>query len=683
MAEEGKAPFLQAKAFTDITFHSRKRDPDERSTPQGFTFANLDELYGITVATGKSVFSDNVADDPRVGALPKGHPRIECYCGLPFYFYGELIGMVGLANRPGGYEEEIQTTLAPLLSTIGSLIHAHRTEVYRAKYAAEMRDINVELQAHVEDRTRELMELNKKLREEVEERKAAQLAAEEAARARSLFLAKMSHELRTPLAPAIGLLDMLEEADNLTEDQQGLVRTVQGSSRTLLGLVNSVLEFAKGGAAIAEPNLSEVRLASEVRRREGLFDATAADHGISLSTKVAKSIENGSRRLVVETDAVRIGQLLNNLTSNGIKFARARVDVVVSCWDPHGVAGRRHDGIPETMTRDAIAPGTGTDRGFVILPQSGMQDTHGRTEVRAPHKVRQLWLDARLPPPPTGHCAVCISVVDDGAGVDEASQAKVFDAFVQGSDFAEGASTDSGEDAGKILGPRLEKLDRHGGYVPGTGLGLSICREVAMVLKGRIALESKQGLGSTFSVLIPMRVVRPASRPVELAIGAAGAAGGVGGVDSFTAADGASPIASRKRIEPLPDRLARLKYLIVDDNRTNRKVVHLQLKKLGIPPRNFVFAEDGLEAIHAQESAPADIIFMDLSMPRCGGVEATRRILAACPLDGPRPLVIALTANMFAFEEEGSHGAGFTRIVTKPTEINTLRSVLVGLPVAR
>lgn len=667
--------YLRTRALTNISWDAPTREAYDLLRAEGFQFKNMNTLFGITVMTGETVIANDVRTDPRAGGLPPGHPPLNRYCGIPFYFDGEMIGMVGIANRPGGYTMELSTQLEPFLSTIASVMRAQQTEMLRAEFAGEIRDANVLLQARVAERTKELLVLNEKLQREVDERKAAQLRAEEAARARGLFLAKMSHELRTPMAPAIGLLDMLAGADNLTEDQHALVRTIQASSHTMLDLVNSILDFTKGGTTTASLNVSEVAIYDEVQRRESLFRATASDHGIEFATEICEELMGNGDPVRVRTDAVRFGQLLSNLCSNAIKFAKSRVQVVLSCWDGRFSGGR------EVGPDSVVAPGSAQDRGFHILPDSFLlEHAAGRFALRSPEYVQDLWQAVNLPEPGEHQIGICLSVVDDGDGIERSARSKLFDAFVQGSDLAGG-----GDDTGHMT-PKgsVGNLDRHGGYVPGTGLGLSICRELAILLKGRIALESIAGTGTAFSVLLPMDLVDVSLLASRAASGGAGAGRAVTPKVKPKVKTKVKPKVKPKAtpaFDPLPDSWAKLKYMIVDDNGTNRKVLQLQLTKLGIPKEHISLAEDGLEAIHAQEVFPAHVIFMDLSMPRCGGEEATRRILAAAAPWMIRPRIVALTANVFASEELHAEEVGFSDIVTKPTKANVLRATIMALDI--
>lgn len=126
----GGAPKLRAIALT------YPEDPEDRArlaetAPPGLVFENLDTLFGITLRTGEPVISNDPGSDPRARGTPPGHPRLANYLGLPIVSRGEIVGMVGVANRPGGYSEDDVAFLGPFLATCATLIEALRAEELR------------------------------------------------------------------------------------------------------------------------------------------------------------------------------------------------------------------------------------------------------------------------------------------------------------------------------------------------------------------------------------------------------------------------------------------------------------------------------------------------------------------------------------------------------------------------
>ncbi len=131
---EGK-PYLAIHALTDMSWDPESRELFRIARRKGLEFHNLDNLFGAAVTSGKPVISNDPGTDPRSGGTPKGHPRIRNFLAVPVYFGDKIVGLIGLANRPGGFGEDIIEYLEPLLSAFGQILQAKRDQ--DARRAAE------------------------------------------------------------------------------------------------------------------------------------------------------------------------------------------------------------------------------------------------------------------------------------------------------------------------------------------------------------------------------------------------------------------------------------------------------------------------------------------------------------------------------------------------------------------
>jgi diguanylate cyclase (GGDEF)-like protein/PAS domain S-box-containing protein len=161
--EDGK-PFLRTQAITNIAWNAETRKFYEEHAPTGMEFFNLKTLFGSVMTSGKPVIANDAMNDPRGGGIPQGHPALNAFLGMPFHLGQRLAGMIGIANRPGGYDGEIMQRLEPLLATCSNLVAA--LESTRRRVAAEeaLREANERLGETVEQMTKrneEVMLLSK------------------------------------------------------------------------------------------------------------------------------------------------------------------------------------------------------------------------------------------------------------------------------------------------------------------------------------------------------------------------------------------------------------------------------------------------------------------------------------------------------------------------------------------
>jgi signal transduction histidine kinase/ActR/RegA family two-component response regulator len=206
---------------------------------------------------------------------------------------------------------------------------------------------------------------------------------------------------------------------------------------------------------------------------------------------------------------------------------------------------------------------------------------------------------------------LAVDVTDTGIGMDDAAVARLFRPFVQAD----------------------ESTTRKFG---GTGLGLTISKWLAEALGGGLTVRTAPGEGSTFMLRI---AAPPAVAPARADTSPAGPAG-------LAMPSAAAPLAG-------------LRILLVDDGADNRRLFAHHLTRAGA---NVGLAENGRQALDALQSAPADIVLMDMQMPVMDGYHATRAIRDA----GSRVPIIALTAHSLSGERDKCLAAGCDDYLTKP-----------------
>lgn len=215
-----------------------------------------------------------------------------------------------------------------------------------------------------------------------------------------------------------------------------------------------------------------------------------------------------------------------------------------------------------------------------------------------------------------------LSVTDTGEGIPPERLARIFQPFTQGD-----AST----------------TRTHGG----TGLGLAICTRIADRMRGRLAVESRVGSGSVFTLTVPVRLC-----PTSVAD---------------------APVPSPGEAVDV----TALRVLLVEDDAVNRMVALHMLRRAGLEAD---VAVDGVEAVERATSTDYDVLLMDVHMPRLDGPGATRAVRAR---GGHQPRIVALTANALEGDRERLLAIGMDDYLSKPYQFDDLLAVLVQTARAR
>lgn len=216
--------------------------------------------------------------------------------------------------------------------------------------------------------------------------------------------------------------------------------------------------------------------------------------------------------------------------------------------------------------------------------------------------------------------SVVISVSDTGVGISALAQKKLFKAFSQADNT----------------------VTRKFG---GSGLGLAITKHLVELMGGKIHLESKPNVGTSFFIELPVRISDVKIKTNKQAK-----------VPDF---------------EHMADDFPH-KILLVEDNLVNQKIAQKMLEKKGY---EVDIAVNGLEAVQkVEKQRDYTLIFMDMQMPVMDGVTATKKILK---LDLEElPAIVAMTANVFAEDKAKCAKAGMVDFIPKPIKRNEIRRVL-------
>lgn len=475
--------------------------------------------------------------------------------------------------------------------------------------------------------------------------------SEAAARLQREFLANFSHEIRTPLNGILGYCDLLlrEEGDRLTPLGRRDLNVVKANARTLLSLINDILDLSKIEAGHVEVIQEQFDL------RPLLDECTATVRQLLKGKEIelASKVHRGAEQLF--TDVLKVRQILLNLLTNAAKFTEAGEIVVTASANGNtlvlsvedtgtGIPADQLDKIFEKFRQvdgSATRRVGGTGLGLAIVRQLSkllggqveVVSVYGRgstftvtlpdtvtTPVEAPATRKTEKREERE----TTERATILLIDDD----------PVLQRLVRGHLEAEGfqvvVATDGVEAlaAAREFQPDTAILDIHLPVLDGWSVLTQLKSDPALSAIHVIILSVEDDRKRGFSLGACDYLLKPVEPEQLVAV-------------------------VRRSVTP-----ASGEVLIVDDDAATRELVARSLRRVGFSTAD---AESGDEALVRIRVNPPALLVLDLLMPRVDGFEVIRQMRS----EGRTTPVVVLTGKVLTAEEERTLRAGFVQIVTK------------------
>ena len=405
---------------------------------------------------------------------------------------------------------------------------------------------------------------------------------------KSEFLANMSHEIRTPMNGIIGMVEMLAET-KLSAEQQEYVDNIKVSNEHLLAIINGILDLSKVESGKMTIDSIPMNISSLCNEVVSLFAVKARQRGLTLDYHYTEALSP-----YIKGDPVRIKQIMANLVNNAIKFTREGGRVTIDV---------KH------MENNPCEDKYGNHKSICSHELQVEQASHYNTDDSGSVNHQDMTL--------------CIEVTDTGVGIKPESLEAIFDAYDQ-----------ANKSTHRLYG--------------GTGLGLSVCKSLVELMGGYIEVDSAVGIGTTFTVLLPLPPIDEAH------------------YESWQDSNDFG------MTEPSHELIGHI--LLVEDDSVNAMIAKKALNNSG---HTVTHVTDGQQAIEVFALNPEqyDVILMDHHMPIMDGVQATIKLHE---LYDPQalPPIIALTANAMDGERKKYLDVGMQDYCTKPFKQEQLNALV-------
>ena len=363
--------------------------------------------------------------------------------------------------------------------------------------------------------------------------------------------------------------------------------------------IRTPLNGILGLIEIEELKEGDIQVARESRTKARV----AANHLLSLINDILEMGRIEEHKMTLEHESFNLKELCDDALVLCKLRASDRGIVLINTSEPYAV-DQNMIGSPTHIRRIIIN----------LLDNSIKYNKHGGT----------VTFSSTVKPLDDGHALFCFTVEDTGIGMTPEFLKHIYEPFAQ-----------EGDDARSKF--------------QGTGMGMPIVKSLIDMMGGTIEISSELGVGSTFTVQIPLDIDK-------------------------------DPQAHTQPAKKVPScSLAGMNVLLAEDNDLNAEIAQKLLESEEVV---ITRAANGNEVVDLYLSHPAgsfDAILMDIMMPDMDGYEATRVIRLSAKPDADDIPIIALTANAFAEDVKAAHDAGMNDHLPKPLDFDKLKNILARI----